>query len=136
MPRSHVSTEHEILVAAYKTVTLSRVAIVPVAADLWMKVRVVFINGNSFSAAIAVAVAGGEVPLRDIITAAYLEGGYEGAFIDQAGVFHWDDIHWVSLEADNAFYYNAGASVDGTSMETAPTSSDWTCAANAELRLP
>ena len=76
MPRSHVSTEHEILVAAYKTVTLSRVAIIPVAADLWMKVRVVFINGNSFSAAIAVGVAGGEVSLRDIITAAYLEGGY------------------------------------------------------------
>jgi len=126
MPRSHVSTEHEILVAAYKTVTLSRVAIIPVAADLWMKVRVVFINGNSFSAAIAVEVA---VPLRDIITAAYLEGGYGGAF-------SWDDIHWVSLEADNAFYYNAGASVDGTSVETAPTSSDWTCAANAELRLP
>ncbi len=129
MPRSHVSTEHEILVAAYKTVTLSRVAIIPVAADLWMKVRVVFINGNSFSAAIAVSVAGGEVSLRDIITAAYGEGGYVGAF-------SWDDIHWVSLEADNAFYYNAGASVDGTSVETAPTSSDWTCAANAELRLP
>ncbi len=129
MPRSHVSTEHEILVAAYKTVTLSRVAIIPVAADLLMKVRVVFINGNSFSAAIAVEVAGGEVSLRDIITAAYLEGAYGGAF-------SWDDIHWVSLEADNAFYYNAGASVDGTSVETAPTSSDWTCAANAELRLP
>lgn len=126
MPRSHVSTEHEILVAAYKTVTLSRVAIIPVAADLLMKVRVVFINGNSFSAAIVVEVA---VPLRDIITAAYGEGGYGGAF-------SWDDIHWVSLEADNAFYYNAGASVDGTSVETAPTSSDWTCAANAELRLP
>lgn len=129
MPRSHVSTEHEILVAAYKTVTLSRVAIIPVAADLWMKVRVVFINGNSFSAAIAVEVAGGEVSLRDIITVAYQVGGYGGAF-------SWDDIHWVSLEADNAFYYNAGASVDGTSVETAPTSSDWTCAANAELRLP
>lgn len=126
MPRSHVSTEHEILVAAYKTVTLSRVAIVPVAADLWMKVRVVFINGNSFSAGIAVE---GEKSLRDIITAAYDAGGYGGAF-------SWDDIHWVSLEADNAFYYNAGASVDGGSMETAPTSSDWTCAANAELRLP
>lgn len=129
MPRSHVSTEHEILVAAYKTVTLSRVAIIPVAADLLMKVRVVFINGNSFSAAIAVAVAGGEVSLRDIITVAYQVGVYGGAF-------SWDDIHWVSLEADNAFYYNAGASVDGTSVETAPTSSDWTCAANAELRLP
>ena len=115
--------------AAYKTVTLSRVAILPVSADVNMSVRVVYTNGNSLSAAITVEIAEGAKSLGEIITASYAELG-------DGQTLNWDEIHWVSLQGDNAFYYNAGANVAGTDVTVDPVASDWTCPANTELRVP
>lgn len=132
MPRTTSASDHDILLAAHKTIPLSRIAVVAVSSDVTMKARFVDLNGNTASGTATVTSATAS-SLLGLVASMQLG-------LDLTGTLNktnWPDgLHWVSLEGDNAFYLNGGANPSDYTVTHTPGAADWTIAANTEVRLP
>lgn len=134
MPRTTSASDHDILLAAHKTIPLSRIAVVAVSSDVTMKVRCITMNGNTASGTMTLTSATALSLLGVIASVGIDLTGSISGVLSSSGI---DGFHWFSLEGNNAFYLNGGADPnDPASVLYDPDSSDWTIAANTEVRLP
>lgn len=132
MPRTTSASDHDILLAAHKTIPLSRIAVVAVSSDVTMKVRFVDLNGNTASGTMTLTSATAS-SLLGLVASMQLGLDLTGSI----NLNNWPDgLHWVSLQGNAPFYLNGGANPSDYTVTHTPDSDDWTIPANTEVRLP